>query len=242
MKMRLLLLSAFLTTILLLPYRTSGQEIFPQTNMNETSQVETDSVAPQPFPIMGITREFGATNRLVAEAEDSHISQEDIDKFSTELDSLVSGINEFLSDSTLWSLENLSSRELDQIAQQDQFYLNQNEDLMNRLTKIAGELENQSKLLQVNRQRWQLTLNQDVDDETLEARSERIKTTIQSIQTVENLLQNDLLFIIDAQDKLSASKTELETLMSGLRDQKLALGEALLKRDVPGFFKDLSNL
>jgi len=242
MKMRLLLLSALLTTILLLPYLTSGQDIFSQTTENETTQAETDSVALLPFPVMGITKEFGATNRLLNEAGEKHLPREKLLRFTGELDTLLSQINNFQGDSIIYSLENVSSRELDQINQRAQYYMNEIDGLQDRLSRIASELDEYTALLSGNRQRWQLTLDQGEGDEALEARVERINRTIVGIDSVRHLLENDLVFILEGQDKFSLKKTELEDLVTRVKAQKVVLGETIFNRDVPGFFKDLSGL
>jgi len=242
MKMRMLLLSALLTTIILLPYKTSGQEFFSQTTQNETTQVETDSLALLPFPVMGITREFGATNRLLKEAGEKHLPQEELIGFTSELDTLFSQINVFQDDSIIYSLENVSSRELDQISQRAQYFMHEIDGLQDRLSGIASELDEYTALLSGNRQRWQLTLDQGAEDEALAARTERINRTLEGIDSVRNLLQNDLVFILQGQDEFSLKKTELEDLVTRVKAQKVVLGETIFNRDVPGFFKDLSGL
>ncbi|MCK5694128.1 MAG: mechanosensitive ion channel, partial [Bacteroidales bacterium] len=240
--MRLLLLSAFLTTILLLPYKTSGQEFFPQPTQNEISQEGTDSVALLPFPVMGITKEFGITSRLLQEAGEKHLPKEELSEFTSELDTLISQINLFQGDSIIYSLANVSSRELDQISQRAQYFMNEIDGLQDRLSRIASELEEYTALLSVNRQRWQLTLDQRADDEALDARVDLINRTLEGIDSVRNLLQNDLVFILEGQDEFSFKKTELEDLVTRVKAQKVVLGETIFNRDVPGFFKDLSGL
>ena len=242
MKIHCLLLSALLTILLLLPYKTSGQEIFPQTTQDQTTQVEQDSLALQPFPVIGITKEFGATSRLLKEAEEKHLPQDELLGFTSELDTLFSQINVFQGDSIIYSLENVSSRELDQISQRAQYYMNEIDGLQNRLSRIATELEDHSAQLLRKGKRWQLTLDQIINDEAMNARVELINRIILEIDSISNLLQADLMFILEGQDELSNQKTELEDLVTRVKAQKVVLGETIFNRDVPGFFKDLPGL
>lgn len=240
--MRLLLLSVLLTTIILLPFKTSGQDILPQTTPDATTRVETDSVELRAFPLIGITKEFGSTNRLIDEAGDMQVSKEAFQDFTSDLDTLVAQINDFLDDSTTRNLKNESPRELDQIGKRAQHYTDEIEGLQARLAKVANELESESVLLRNNLQRWQLTLDLNTDDEALESRVDRIQRTMLRVDSVRNLLQEDLVSILEQQDELAYKKTALLDLESRVKDQRIVLGETILNRDVPGFFKDLANL
>ncbi|MEA3461151.1 MAG: mechanosensitive ion channel, partial [Bacteroidota bacterium] len=195
-----------------------------------------------PFSVVEITSELGAAERLISASEELDMDREALEEFASEVDSLFAQAEGLLGDTALYTLENLSSRELDQVIQQDQFYIDQIDERMNHLSRIARELENQSLHLQVNRQRWILTLEQGEEDATLEARVERIESTIQRIDETRKSLQDDLVFVLEEQDELNEKKTELDELLTRVKEQKAELDETLFKRDVPGFFKDLGSL
>lgn len=237
-----LLATGFLTSLLFLSPTVSGQGIVHLDAQVEMKQAEADSLAQIPFPIVGITRELGATERLIAESEEMKLGQDILDQYAADVDTIFARVDLFLGDTTIYSLNDISSRELDQIGLQEQFYLDQIEDLMGRLSWITGELENQLLKLQVNRKRWILTLDQGGGDPTLEAREARIEGTIQRIDTARKILQFDLVFVLEEQDNLNEIKSELEELQLRVNEQKAVLGETIFKRDVPGFFKDLRTL
>ncbi len=242
MKFSALFLSVLLFTTLVLPFNSSGQDIFPQSAKEEASQVRPDSVVLQPFPTIGITQEFGATNRLITEAEKKHLSEDVLTSFTSESDSLASHISGFLGDSTTMTLEDVTSRELDQIAQRAQFHINLVEGQQDRLSKEANALESEMMLLQDNLQRWTLTLEQESNNQALESRLTRIQRTIQEVDSLRRLLQQDMMVILEMQDNLADKKTALEEVVSRVKAQQVVLGETLFNRDVPGFFKDLGNL
>jgi len=221
---------------------TAGQGVIPQTTRQETPQAQPDSVAPQPFPAVGITESFGATSTLIFEALNKHLSKETIDGYKKELDTLISGINGFLGDTTVLSLKSVNRRELDQTTLRAEYYINQLKPLQDRLATVARGLESELTGLEKNRQRWQLTLGQGTEDEAVVSRSDRIQATIVRIDSARNLLQNDLVLILDQQDKLTDKKISLEELITMVKDQKVVLGETILTRDMPGFFRDLASL
>ncbi len=242
MTIRTLLLPAIFFTILISPRNLSGQEIFPQSTQDQTALVEADSVALQPFPTIGITDAFVASNRLINAAENKQLTEEDSSSFTSQVDTLLSKTNVFLGDSTTVTLEDMSIRELDHLSQRAQMLMDQIEGLQSRFSRTAGELEAESAQLQDNRNRWQLTQEQGIDDQALESRAVHIETTIQRIDSVINLIQNDLMFLLDEQDKLADMNTRLEEEVSRVKNQKLQFGQTIFKKDVPGFFKDLANL
>jgi len=242
MKIRTLLLPAIFLVTLMLPRNLDGQDIFQQATQEEAPQVSSDSVAIQPFSLIGITKEYGATNRLIQEAGKKHLTEEVRGGFTREVDSLVLESNVFLNDSTTRTLEGISSRELDHIIQRAQFLKDQIDEVQADLSSVAEEIESQLVLLHNNRQRWQLTMEQAADQQALESRVERVGGTIQQIDSVSMLLQSDLVFLLEEQDKLVDKKVELEEVVSSVKNQKILLGETIFHRDVPGFFKDISNL
>ena len=220
----------------------AGQGVIQQTTRQETPRAQPDSVAPQPFPVVGITESFGASSTLIFEALNKHLSKETIDGYNKELDTLIFGINGFIGDSTVLSLKDLNRGELDQITLQAEYYINQLKPLQDRLSTLARGLESELTLLENNRQRWQLTLDQTREDEAVISSSDRIQATIGRIDSVRNLLQNDLMLILDQQDKLTDKKISLEEVINMVKDQKVVLGETILTRDMPGFFRDLASL
>ena len=132
---RLSVLQLSFVLIFLLPVfssaaKVNGQGIIPLDSQEEMEKAEADSLAHLPFPVVGITRELGATERLLADSEGMDRLPESLADFNSDVDSLFARIGDFLADTSLLSLEDLSSRELDQIAQQTQFYRDQVDDLL----------------------------------------------------------------------------------------------------------------
>jgi len=242
MKMRPLLL----TVLSLIPFLHSGllpgQGILPVNSQEETKQAVVDTLPPQPFPVIGITSEFDKTNQLLNESGGKHLSQETVTALRTEADTLFAQIQGFMLDSSSYSLKDLSSRELDQLNFRAQFFTDQIGALQNRLSGISDGLESSLMGLQRNREQWRLTRDQREEGMTLESRIERIGTTITQIDSVSNLLQGDLDLILEMQDLLAGNRAKLDRLMSSVSQQKQVLGQNLMNRDSPGFFKDLANL
>jgi len=242
MKMRTLLL----TVLYLIPFLHSGllpgQGILPVKSQEATKQAVADTLPPQPFPVIGITSEFDKTNQLLNESGGKHLSQETVTALRTEADTLFAQIQGFMLDSSSYSLKDLSSRELDQLNFRAQFFADQIGALQNRLSGISDGLESSLMGLQRNREQWRLTRDQREEGMTLESRIERIGTTISQIDSVSNLLQGDLDLILEMQDLLAGNRAKLDRLMSEVSQQKQVLGQNLLNRDSPGFFKDLANL
>ncbi|MCD4709858.1 MAG: mechanosensitive ion channel, partial [Bacteroidales bacterium] len=140
------------------------------------------------------------------------------------------------------TLEGAGVRELDQISQRTMFFIDEIDALQDRLSKVAMELESESERLLGNIQRWRMTKEQGTGDKAMESRVLRIERTIHRMDSVRNLLQEDLVLILEGQDKLADKKAALEEVVSRVKDQKVMFGETMLTRDMSGFFKDLTNL
>ncbi len=242
MKMRTLLLNIILFASFILPQKLSGQGIIPQTTQDETAQVNPDSVVLRPFPATGIAKEFGTTNDLIISSDRMYLTEEQVARFASNTDTLFYQINLFLGDSTTLKLDSASNRELDEIGLRAQFFINQIALLQERLTKQAEDLESELSTFQVKKQRWQLTLEQEAEEEIAASRIDRIQRTIERIDSVGSLFQEDMVIILDEQDKLTDKRIALEVLVVKVMAQKVLLGETILSRDMPGFFKSLTGM
>ncbi|MDF1576502.1 MAG: mechanosensitive ion channel [Bacteroidales bacterium] len=203
---------------------------------------EADSSMVQPFPAIDISKELGNSGTLINASLKKQLSPELMDAFTSESDSLLSLFNNFLGDSSTIRLEAAGRRQLDLVTQRARFHLSQLEPFQESLIKVTGELENELSLLENNRQRWQLTLEQPAGDEAVVSREERIQATLRRIDSVRVLLQDDLVSILGIQDRLTEMRVNLQQVLERVRDQKTVLGETLFKRDMPGLFRDLGNL
>ena len=141
MKTRLLLLPQLLIVTFLLLSDAFGQKVIPKSTQEQIPQAEADSVALQPFPASEITEEFDKSRSLLSTALKQQLSLEKRAGYSSELDTLLSTINDFLGDSTITSLVGASNRELNQHTLRAQFYMNQIESLQGRLSRVANGLE-----------------------------------------------------------------------------------------------------
>ena len=174
MNMRTTRLTFLLVSSFMLHLNLYGQDIFPQTTQDETPTAQADSVILQGFPITEITQAFTETNNLLSEALSRQLTQEYMSAYAEDEATLFSGIDEFLVDSGTIYMDSVSSRELDVISQRAQVYMDQIELMQRKLSKAAEELESESVLLENNKQRWQLTMEQGKETEAVASRMERI--------------------------------------------------------------------
>ena len=232
----------FLLTLFSIPNGVSGQAILGAETPSKYTQVEADSLSQLPFPLVGITRELGATERLLNQAAEKDLDVETREAYKADLDSLASRIYVFMEIPVFEDLGAVSYRELDQLRKQGQLYMDEIDEQKMRLSALASELESQLLQLQVIYQRWVLTLNQGADDPTLEARAERIRNSIAGLAEARKSLQEDMFVLLEYQDELNEKRTELNNMLARIQQQQAALDDALLKRDVPGILKDLEKL
>jgi len=242
MKLYRILIPSLLLATFIIPFKVSGQGVLPQNTGEEASQVQTDSVTLQPYPASEITNALGTTGSLIITSLNKQLTPEFISANAKEIDTLLSGIGLLLGDSVVRSLPGKSRRQLEQVTLRAQFNINQIEPVLGHLSGMAKELQAELTVLEHNKQRWVLTLEQGAGNETVISREERIRSTIGNIDSVSSLLQDDLVLILGEQDRLTEKKVELQELLTHVDDQRKLLGETILTRDMPGFFADLPNL
>ncbi|MCK4749265.1 MAG: mechanosensitive ion channel, partial [Bacteroidales bacterium] len=220
----------------------SGQGVLSRENQLTQEQTEADTVQILPIPSTRISEAFNESFSLINELNSDRITEDALKEYNIQIDTLVSVVDYFLGDSSLRSLEGTNVRELDNIVHRSDYYTGELSRIKDRLSKNASETENAAELLLLTKKRWELTLERMDDDEIPESRLTRIERIMHQTDSVRNILMEDLDAILFHQDRLSDKLINLETLQTRIREKKLELGESLFSRDMPGFFRELSNL
>jgi potassium efflux system protein len=195
-----------------------------------------------PFSPSGITEAFAETFDVITRSGLAQFPEEAILKYKEEVDTLVSAIDVFLSDTTLERFAGVGVRELDNINGKSNILLGNVGQLQSRLSKEADRLEESTSNLSIYKRRWELTAAGFTKDELTRARLTRIDETMFKIDSVRSLLQADLDAVMVQQDRLSERRNQMEALQARIKDQKMLLGEKLFRRDMPGFIEGLSGL
>jgi hypothetical protein len=242
MKSRSFLLSALLFTLIMVPQGLLGQGFIPQTTLEESIPAEEDSVVLRPFPSTRITEAFAASGNLISQSVKKKFTEDDIARYESDIDTLLLEVNAFLGGPKISNLEELEVRDLDQIITRSRVFTGRIDAMQGRLSTVAQDLTNESELLYQNKERWRLTLESQKPEATPASRTERIRRTIQRLDSVRSLLQEDLALIVEGQDALSDRKLKLEELEDDAREMNAVLGKTLLRINMPGFFEDLSNM
>jgi potassium-dependent mechanosensitive channel len=225
---------------LFLPLR--GQIDLQNSKQEEAPRSASDTVVLKPYSPAEITEAFNSTNSQINTALKKHLSPQTRKLYSSQIDTLLAGINRFLNDSSLVDLGGKSSRELDQVNQRALFYLDKMKGQQERLSRIALDIQGETELLQGTLRRWQLSLKQGGELQMMELRVKRIEASVQRIDSVRNLLLSDLVFMVGQQDHLASRKTDLQELLSRVKEQNILLGVTILSRDEPGFFRALGGM
>ncbi len=242
MKTKRFLYSSIIFSAIMLPSILLGQNILPQPAQDDRVGPKADSVVLEAFPVTGITEAIGATGIMLAEAEKHDLSDQALEEYFIEIDTLSADIAEFMGDTTTLNLEEANTRILDQITTRIRLFIDRIDLLQGDLTPVALDLENTSEVLLHDKTRWQLTLEKKDEEGTVELRAERINRGILKIDSVRSLLQEDLVEILEAQDQLTETKLNLELFVERVREKRIELGETLISIDAQRFFRELGSL
>ncbi len=221
---------------------TEAQSVFIPSQRTEQVAADTAEIQVQPFPVSGLTTAFNNSFNLINEIGQKRLTAEMAAALISQTDTLISVIDQFLADSVLQNSRGISVRELDNAEDRADLYMEQMEQLHGSISADAKVFENATAALGLERKRWQLTLDQISQEEIPLPTLERIRRAIIQTDSVWIIMQEDLGRLLLQQDRLSNKRLSLESLQTGIREQKAALGERLFRRDKPNFFSELANL
>ncbi|MCK4749953.1 MAG: hypothetical protein KAT15_23010, partial [Bacteroidales bacterium] len=78
-----------------------GQGVIAKSTQEGTTQSTSDSIQIQPFEPTKITEAFSQSNSLISESGQSRLSKDAVAGYTSEIDTLFSTVQGFLSDSTI---------------------------------------------------------------------------------------------------------------------------------------------
>jgi potassium-dependent mechanosensitive channel len=220
--------------------RQSGEE----QRADRDAAEKRDSARARIVPIPGIriTEAFNETFDMVNSAGKKRLTDAEIKSISGRIDELFSDINLFLSDSLLQNFEGVSIRELDNIDDRARYYLELLDEMQSQISEQARQVSETYEQLNESRSRWRLTLDSLRSEQITVQRRERIRQILNQIDSVRSILQEDLVIILDQQDRISDRRFALETLQDRVESEEEELLKNLFSADVPGFFGELSHL
>jgi potassium efflux system protein len=209
----------------------------------ESETAKDTTIAPiVPYALAGISEGSNNTVILLQEAGSKQISDEKLEEFETEVDSIFVILDPFLADTIFHSLGRLNSRSLENADTRIKLYMDQISALQDRLNKRYKILEEEIVTLDAAKEKWLLTRENKERIEIPETLIGRIDQSIHRIDSVSTLLQEDRTKLLLLQDRILNRNTKLLNLQGKVENAGLALDLNLFVRDVPNFFKDFSNL
>jgi len=209
----------------------------------ETEAAPDTTVAPiVPYPVPEISAGSNATIILVQEAGANQILDEEMEKIQSGIDSFFVILDPFLSDTIFQDLSVLSNRDLDNFKGRINLYQGQVSESQDRQSKGYKNLEENLLALNEAKKKWELTRENKAGKEIPDALINRINQTINKIDSVAVLIQEDMTELLLIQDRLLDRNNKLLALHSKIEAAGLALDQNLFTRDVPDFFSELSSL
>ena len=228
----ILFFALFLSSLL------SGQS----NSENETSTPGDTTIAPiTPYAITEISEGANTTVGLVQQAGSQQMSEEEYQLMKAELDSFFVALDLFLADTILLNTSNLNSRELESAESKVNLYLNQIETLQDRQNRRYKTLEEDYTALFTAKKKWELTKEKSAESELPEELIKRIGLTIGLVDSVASLLQEDMKELLVLQDRILERNNRLLSIKSNLQTAWQAINQDIFSRDMPNFFKGLSE-
>jgi small-conductance mechanosensitive channel len=227
------------TLVVFLPLQGQVPGSSSQENQNQSV---TDSVEIVAIPVTDIPVVINQSFSQIRELNNKQLSGEEKKKMVAEVDTFISMNNNFLGDSLVASLNELSSRELENIESRAGILASQATGLYSARVKRSTEVEEASLSMSRLKKRWELTHENARMEAVPQSMVERMDRVIYQIDSVMVSLQADLEFILLQQNQLSDQNLRLTMLQDQIRKEREEMARMFFARDMPGFFKILSSL
>ncbi len=209
----------------------------------ETETAPDTTVAPIiPYAVPEISQGSNSTIVMAHLAGAKQMDDEEMEQLHTEIDSFFVGLDLFLVDTIFQNLDGMNSRDLENAEARIKLFASQVITMQDLPNKKYKSLEEKSEELTEAKKKWQLTRENKAGNEIPEPLIERIDETINSIDSVKAILQQDMTELLLIQDRILDRDNRLLALQINIQNALQALDQNIFVRDVPGFFKELSNV
>lgn len=185
----------------------------------------------QPIPLAEINSASTEAFQIFARVRNARLEPEEQKAIATQVDSISARVNDFLSDTSIYNLDLLSFRELENINTSLQLLDQEIADVLARiranLTKVqggAGSITNEKR-------RWQLTSEMMSSQNSPEAIQRRVQNILRRSDSINLLLQSDIDFLLTQADRITDQQINLEQFEMDLETFTSLSGSQLLKRD-----------
>ena len=241
--MKLTFLKSLLIVLfgVILMVASTGQNLLSRPSQTSTSQSDTAVIQIQPVSQSEITEASSRVFTLLSVSKEQLMPETEKNGYRSQVDTLLSMIDEFFSDTSILRLEELAPLELENYQGRADNYIAQLSTLKKQLTDRSLQSEETIKALNDVRRRWKITLDRAEENDLPETMVERVTRNLAGIDSVRSMVQQDVELILSLLDRTSTTQTKLEAVKSEIVDLKTLSGETLFSRDMPGLIKDLKR-
>jgi len=242
MKFRKLFRYSLLLVLIIIWNPISAQNLLTAAKQENQQKVDTAVRIIKPIPSTEITFASTETFKLLSESAQKKLKESEIEKYKSQIDTLVSQMDVFLYDSTLLSYEDFSARDLDNNMNTVQLFSNDLTDIQKILVDRSKELESEVEQLTDLKKRWKLTGKLAIEDDIPEAVQVRIQNNIKGIDSVRTLLQDDIETLLLLLDRLSGEQKKLETAKNTITGYMRLYSQSIFRKDTRNLFSSFSRL
>lgn len=197
------------------------------------SKARQDSVKrqAQPIPLAEINSASTEAFQLFARVRNSRVEPGEKTAIATQVDSISSRVRDFLKDTSIYRLDQLSFRELENLNTSLQLLDQQITEVLLRIRENLTKVQEGAGRITNSRKRWQLTSEMVASQNSPAAIQRRVQNILRRSDSINLLLQSDIDFLLTQADRITDQQINLEQFEMDLETYTSLSGGQLLKRD-----------
>lgn len=219
--------------ILLIPINTSIGQSLLLPSQETVSNTDTLKKQINPIPLNNINNVSTEAFNLFTKATSDVLTPSEHDEFTNRADSIVSNTRKFFTDTAGMDFENLNFRELEILGNSLILLKKDISNLESRLNQRLKALQKDEVDLQNSRLRWKITKEENTNEETPEAIQRRIANVLLINDSVLQVLQSDIDFLLTQADKLTSQQIKIDQFESDLESYSRISSSKVFQREMP---------
>jgi len=221
----------FLLSVLV-PLLSFSQSLLQPLQGGSNKPVEdTAKALVQPIPLAGINSASTEAFQLFARVRNAKMQPGEKLDISREVDSVYARVRDFLQDTSIFQLELMTFRELENLNTSLQLLDQEIAGVLATIRNNLSETQEAAGLINRSKKRWQLTNEMVTRQNSPEAIQRRVQNILRRSDSINLLLQSDIDFLLTQADRITDQQISLEQFEMDLEAFKSLSGSQILRRD-----------
>ena len=219
---------------LCMPAALQSQSLLRQVQPKSNGNSESDTVSKiTPIALTDINIASREAYNLISGIKNKKMSLLDRQVVAAEVDSVFNDAKRFLSDTSYLDYDTYNFRELESLSGQISMLRQNINRMISKINEQLKHYQEQENQVMESRKKWNLTRTEVLGEDAPPAINNRVEGVISQLDSVLNVIEDDIDFLLTQADRVTDQQIRLEQLSVNVSTYSRLLSKKVFRQDMP---------